>query len=74
MLEKAKSLQILVIFFVFLNHGEGQPDQKFTLSKAWSSNYTHPKFWSEQMKLKAILGLFLLNSVVYRASDVFTLE
>ncbi len=56
-MEKAKSIQ----------------DQKFTVLKAWSSNYTHAKFWSERMKLKAVFGLFLSNSGVYRASEVFTL-
>ncbi len=73
MLEKAKSLQSMVIFPVFLNRGEKQANQKFAAVKEWSSNYVHARFWSECIKLKAIFGSFLSNSVVYQASEVCTL-
>ncbi len=48
-------------------------ESKICCSKRMSSNYAHAKFWSEWIKLKAIFGLFMSNSVVYLASEVFTL-
>ncbi len=61
-------------FFRILKSQTEAGGSKFAARKVWSSNYVHPKVWSEWIQLKAILASFCRPVVFGEVKELCVLQ